>query len=431
MIGYLKRLTIRNIVSPYGLAIVSYLVFLFAWLFPPGLYTEYINEPDLMFLEPWTLIFYTMCAAAFLFGVRACRFFGAPVPGSNDGRVSLRSPLSYLVPPLLAAALFAAIYLIKMGGKLNFLGLLASQQGNAIKAAGAAGQMSEGRWDEAVPLLTVVLWWSLSRAIQLKLRGSAKIIFYLLFLLSAGLGVAISVATVSRDNLMPIILGTLVIYIFARTRTANTRVIKLALTALVGAAGAVGSFLFISFLRGVVGLNLLITGLLGYTIVSYNRMAALLMGTMHYACEGRGVYLCSFLLMEGKINDVFHFIDRFGFPTPLALWQTEFSSTAAAGLKPGFNWSGAFGYVYSDIGWWSPFYWFVIGMIAGWLWEKFSSCKTVGLVLYPWVAFSVLMWCGGNIIFLSGASDIDDKVVAGPAVGFLGPGMRGLDRGFF
>jgi hypothetical protein len=453
MIGYLKRLTIRNIVSPYGLAFVSYLVFLFAWLFPPELYTEYIHEPDLMFLEPSTLIFYTLCLTAFLFGARASRFFPAPAPATNQGHVSVRNPLVYLVPPLLAATSFAGMYLIIMGGKINFVALLASQQGNAIKAAGAAGQMTEGRWDESVPLLTVVLWWSLFRAVQLKLRGSAKLVFYLLFLLSAALGIVIGVATVNRANLMPIILGTLVVYIYPKTRTANKKIMKLALTALIGAAGAVGSFLFLSFLRGAVGINLLISGLLGYTIVSYNRMAALLTGAMHYAYEGHGVYLYSFLLVEGKINDVFHFADRFGWPTVLALWQTEFSSTSAAGLNPTFIWSGAFGYVYSDIGWWTPLYWCVVGVMAGWLWAKFSSGRTVGLVLYPWVAFSILMWCGGNFIFrtnfvqycefavvlyfydklfLRRVSEAGNtEIAAEPVVAFLGPTVHGLDRGIF
>jgi hypothetical protein len=453
MIGYLKRLTIRNIVSPYGLAIVSYLLFVFAWLFPPGLYTAYIHEPDLMFLDPSTFIFYTMCVVAFLFGVRASRLFGAPLPGNNQKHVSVGSPLSYLVPPLLAATLFAAIYLVKMGGKINFVALLASQQGNAIKVASAAGQMTEGRWDESVPLLTVVLWWSLFRANQLKLKGSAKVLFYLLFLLSIALGLLIGVATVNRANLMPIVLGTLAVYIFPKTRSANAKVLKLALTALIGAAGTVGAFLFLSFLRGALGLNLLITALLGYTIVSYNRMAALLTGAMHYAYEGRGVYLNPFLLGDEKVNYVFHLADRFGWPTVLALWQTEFSSTSAAGLNPAFIWAGAFGYVYSDIGWWTPLYWVVIGVIAGWLWAKFSSCKAVGLVLYPWVAFSILMWCGGNFIFrtnfvqycefavvlhiydklfLRRSSETDnEKAVPEPVAAFLGPSIHGLDRGIF
>jgi hypothetical protein len=453
MIGYLKRLTIRNIVSPYGLAMISYLVFLFAWVFPPGLYTEYIHEPDFMFLDPLTLIFYTACVAAFLLGVRASRYLGTSVPGNTERIVSVRSPLLYLLSPLLAAASAGAIYLMKVGAKINLIGLLASAQGSVIKAANGAGQMSEGRWDESIPLLTVLLWWSLFRARELRLRGATKAVFYLTFLPCFAVGIFIGVATVNRANLMPIILGTLVIYIVPKTRSANTKVVRLAFMGAVGSVAAVGAFLFLSFLRGAFALSLLITSLLGYTIVSYNRLTALLNGVMHYAYEGHGVYLVPAFVSDEKVNYLFNLADRFGWPSSFALFQTEFLSTSAAGLNPAFIWAGAFGYVYSDIGWWTPLYWCFIGVIAGVLWDKFSACRSVGLVLYPWVAFTVLMWCGGNLIFrtnfiqycefavvlyiydklfLRRSSEADNtKVFAEPAVAYLGPTVHGFDRGVF
>ncbi len=454
MIAYFKRLTIRNIVSPYGLAILSYLVFLFAWAFPPGLYMQYVNEPDLMFLEPLTFIFFTLCLLAFLAGARASRFFVSPARPSALGNVSVRSPLFYLLPPLMFAALFAGIYLVKMGGKINFVSLLAAQQGNAIKVAGASGQLSEGRWDEAVPLLTVVLWWSLFRALQLRLKGFVKAVFIVVFLLSVVLGVTIGVVTVNRVNLMPIVLGTIIVYFYPRTRIANTKVVRLALTAFLGSVTAVATFLFLSFLRGAMGLNLLITGLLGYTVVSYNRMAALLTGVMHFAYEGRCVYLSPFLLNDEKTNYLFHFAEHFGWPSGLTLWQTEFSSTSAAGLNPTFIWAGAFGYVYSDLGWFAPLYWVLVGVLAGCLWARFTSGRSVGLVLYPWMAFSILMWCGPNFIFRTNFVQycefavilhVYDKVflrrprpvqsaewiAGGRAAAYFQPAANGLDRGIF
>ena len=99
MIRYLKRIVVQNIVSPSGLAIISYWIFLFAWLFPSGLYTEYIHEPDLMFLDPLVLAFYTSCVAAFLLGVRASRFV---VNGGRNSAITIavRNPLLYLSIPL-------------------------------------------------------------------------------------------------------------------------------------------------------------------------------------------------------------------------------------------------------------------------------------------------------------------------------------------
>ncbi len=450
MIGYLKRLTIRNIVSPFGLAMVSYLVFLFAWIFPPGLYTSYIREPDLMFLDPVTFLFYTTCLLAFLAGVRASRYLGASGARNSERRVSARSPLLYLLLPLLAATAAGAIYLIKVGARINFIALLATAQGSVLKAANGSGQMSEGRWDESIPLLTVVLWWSLFRATQLRLKGAIKTIFYLTFLPCLAVAIFLGVATVNRANLMPVILGTLVVYIFPKTRSVNTRVVRLALMAAAGSVAAVATFLFLSFLRGAFGVSLLITSLLGYTIVSYNRMAALLAGVMHYAYEGHAVYLVPAFLSDEKVNAVFRLADHFGWPSSLDLFQTEFLSTSAAGLNPAFIWAGAFGYVYSDLGWFTPLYWCLVGVLAGWLWGKFCACRTVGLVLYPWISFSILMWCGGNFIFRTNfiqycefavVLHIYDKVflhgtqwhegsAPTPVAAFLEPAAS-LDRGLF
>ncbi len=76
MIGYLRRLILRNLISPYGLAMASSCLFLFAWVFPPGIYTRYILEPDLLHYNVAVLVFFAICVAAFLCGVRLTGFLG-------------------------------------------------------------------------------------------------------------------------------------------------------------------------------------------------------------------------------------------------------------------------------------------------------------------------------------------------------------------
>jgi hypothetical protein len=398
MLGYLKRLTIRNLASPYGVAMLSYCGFLFAWLFPPGLYTEYIREPDLLFLDPQTLLFYTVCAGVFLVGVRSSRLFGAFPRAASQPQVFAHNPLSYLLVPVFVATFYCLMSLIVLGGQINLVALLASQHGDAIKTAGQAGQL-EQTWGRAMPALTGVLWWSLFRATQLNLKGTAKRIFYLSFLIAAGIGILTCVATVDRTNLMPIILGLFVVHLYRTTRMTNARLATLVLSSALTATVVVGLFLLLSFLRGALILRLLVTSLLGYSIVSYNRLAALLGGTMHYAYEGRGVYLSRYLLQDGKLNSVLHLGSTFGWPDTFGLWQSEFSSTMAAGLNPSFIWSGAFGYIYSDIGWWTPLYLYFLGLLVGHLWSSFNSGKTTGLVLYPWMAFCILVWFSTNFVF--------------------------------
>jgi hypothetical protein len=400
VIAYLKRLTIRNIVSPYGLAMISYCIFLFAWLFPPGLYTEYIHEPDLMFMDPKLLLFYSTCVAAFLYGVRVSRLLGSTLPRGGERLVSARSPLLYLLAPLVVTILYCSLCLMVLGGQINFVVLLAAQQGDAIKAAGQAGEMKKGMtWGPSIPALTGVLWWSLFRMRQLSLKGAVKTIFYLVFFTGVGIGLLTCIATVDRTNLMPIILGLSVVYLHNKTRARNASVVTIVTTGVLAGVGAAGTFLLLSFLRGALAVRVLINSLLGYTIVSYNRTAALLSGAMHYAWEGRGVYLSQYLLVDRSIDAIFHLGRRFGWPDFIGLFLGAFSSTMAAGLNPEYVWSGAFGLVFSDIGWWTVLYLCLVGTLAGCLWSKFNAGKTSGLILYPWLGFSVLIWFGPNILF--------------------------------
>src|ERR1700677_1081798 len=57
------------LISPYGLTMISCLIFAIAWLFPPGIYTRLMEEPDLLFLNIKAAVFYATCVGAFLLGL--------------------------------------------------------------------------------------------------------------------------------------------------------------------------------------------------------------------------------------------------------------------------------------------------------------------------------------------------------------------------
>ena len=131
-------------------------------------------------------------------------------------------------------------------------------------------------------------------------------------------------------------------------------------------------------------------------------MTGLLLGVMRYAYEGRGVYLSRYVLEDVKLNSIFHFNDRFGWPNGFTLWQSEFLSTSASGLNSTFIWSGTFGYIYSgNLGWWAPLLLVPSRPESSRaiLWARFNANKTVGVVLYPWVGFWILTWFATNSIF--------------------------------
>jgi hypothetical protein len=394
MIAHLKQLTIRNIVSPYGLAIISYCIFLFGWLFPPRLYTSYVGEPDLMFLDPLTFAFYTSCVGAFLLGVRFTHLWQVPDRQDSSADISVGAPLAYVAVPILLLTLPCAVFMVLAGTKLNSIVLLASQQGQAIKAAGETA-LPAPEWAKYQTFLTAILWWSLFRSHQLKLTGVSRFGFYVIFAVGLGVNVLTCVAMVNRTDLMPLLAGLLVVFLYRKAQGRRITLRRLFFASFASALSLTGCFLALSFLRGAIALRLLLISLMGYTIVSYNRLAAILSGVMHYAYGGNGVYLAQVLDQVERIDTLRKY---FGWPSASVVWQTEFVSTYMAGLNSSFIWSSVFGYLYSDIGWWALLYLFGTGILAGIAWSRFTAGKTSGVVLYPWIAFCVLFWIGWNML---------------------------------
>ena len=395
-----QKLAIRNLASPYGLAIASYLIFLVGWLFPPSIYTNYIHEPDLMYLDPLTLAYYTICVLTFMLGVRASSY----IPVSTTQPYPFRSTpsLFYFLTPVFLGSVFTLLYLNKLGGKIDFVSLLASQQGQTIKLAMHSGTVQEGRWAVSVIILSGILWWALYRARQFKLQGSKRNIFYLVFGCSVAINVATCVAAVDRTDLMPLLAGLFVIALYFILRVANVKPFQIFMTGFLSVGGLVAAFVALSFLRGGNKSHTLLASVMGYTIVSYNRLAALLAGTMHYVYGGSGAYLVAYLVETKTLDSIFHFHQNLGWPSQSILWDSEFGSTMAAGLNPVYIWSGLFGYLYSDLAWGALLYVVILGIIVGFVWSRFKAGKTMGLVLYPWMAFCILFWVGSNIIFNGG-----------------------------
>jgi hypothetical protein len=399
MLGRLKSVAITNIVSPYGLAFISYGFFLFAWSFPPHLYSSYLNERDLMFLDPLTILYFTLCTASFIAGVWVKLQFGRR-RRTNDNlpRLRVASPLLFLLVPLLSATILCLCYLIVWGGKVNFISLLASQQGSTIKIVTESGLASQGHWDVAAVTLPCVLCWSVIRASQLQVRGFVKYLYWLFLGLGCVVDILTCVATVDRTSLMPLVIGLAVVYIFINSKNTVAPLKRIARRGIVSIVAGTGLFTLVSFLRGDLILRALTTSLLGYTIVSYNRLAALLLGIMHYRYEGSGVYLFPLLEQSGSLNQLVPFADYFRWPAAHELWRSEFASVALAGLNPSYIWSGVFGYLYSDIGWFTTLYMILYGFVAAYLWRRFEKGTLIGLVFYPWMACCILWWNGVNFL---------------------------------
>jgi hypothetical protein len=100
---------LNNLVSPYGLAMISYAFFLFSCLIPPSIYSSFVAEPDKMFLDPTTILFYTLCVMGFVAGVWLLSWLLPPASLSDRKETVTPSSALYLLPPLIFCVALSAL----------------------------------------------------------------------------------------------------------------------------------------------------------------------------------------------------------------------------------------------------------------------------------------------------------------------------------
>jgi hypothetical protein len=209
---------------------------------------------------------------------------------------------------------------------------------------------------------------------------------------------ASSTLSLARGDVMPLFAGIVILFLLRRLIDGKLKPLS-ALKFAAFFASSIG-VLFVSFsmLRGSDGPNALIGDILGYTIASYNRLAAVLDGRLRYPFSGRGLYISGFVAFNNTFNKIFHVNQLFSWPDFDTVWRSEFGAVSSAGLDGRLVWSGAFGYAFSDLKWASPLLLFIYGLLTGWAWRLLKLGKTAGIMLYPWCAFCVLFWFGTNYL---------------------------------
>lgn len=382
---------LNNIVSPYGLALASYGSFLLACLLSPAVYSRYMGEPDLMFLDPATILFYTLCVASFVAGVW---LVGLLYPSSL---VELRfktqiSSVAFLLIPLalgITATAISTLHLIKQVP--NLVVILLSQRGGSLKDTLVFDV--EGDFT-LIPLVLIgLIWWTFWRSSSLGLQGWRNRLVMLLLFIAVLSVIVSSTLTLSRILLMLVVCGLAILYVMRRALNKQLSIRFMLNSSLVIVIAISVLFFTFSFLRGAYDWVDQVRSLMGYTAASYNRLAAIVHGNLRYPFAGQGVYLSSVaahsrLLLGGVINP----------PTNLEIWGSEFGAVSQAGLDGSLIWSGAFGYIFSELGWFSPLFVFGCGLLCGLVWNWMKRGKVIGVVLYPFCGFCVLFWFGTNYL---------------------------------
>lgn len=384
----------KNIASPYGLAMISYAFFLFACLIPPSLYNHYMMEPDLMFLDPATILFYTLCVVSFLMGAWFVKWL---LPASFLGRrfETRISPTVFLMIPLtVGIMLTAASVFLLVELNSDIIVFLMTQQGGQLKDLVATELASA--YNLAPLMLTGIIWWAFWRSSDVRLNGWRNLLVKSALVVAILAVIAAATLILSRDILMMAACGLAVLYVIRRTakRRVSFRFAFGAGTAI--AVCVVVLFFGFSFLRGVDSWDNQVYTLIGYTAACYNRLAAVVNGNLRFPFADRGLYLSSFVAFNHTWNRLVPLGRLMNWPDQLEVWRAEFGAVTRAGLDGNLIWPGAFGYIFSDLAWFSFPFIFGCGMLYGLAWNWIKRGKVLGIVLYPCFAYCALLWFATN-----------------------------------
>lgn len=414
MINKKQSWLIENVVSPYGLAMVSYALFLLSCLIPPAVYHRYMDEPDFMFLDSTTVLFYTLCVAAFLFGMWFFETITPPAP-VIERKLEVRfSPAVFLMMPLVlgvSLSVLSSILLVKNNPLV--IPILLAQRGSTLKVDDGSGIQLEGTLNITVFFLTGIVWWVAWRFRQLGVRGWSR--------RTVGFGLTLAVfaefisssLNLIRHPLIVVITGMAVLYVLGKTFAGRMRWSLIAKAGVVFFAGGALFFFIVESLRGG-SAEAFTDAFVGYTIASYNRLAALLQGKMHLEYTGRGIYFSNFIAYNHTFNRVIPFARIMNIPEYFNWWRSVFASVGRAGLDARLILFGTFGEIYAEIGWFAPVLVFGYGLLYGLMWRWMRMGNLVAILLYPYFAYCILFWFSTNNLFdQDAAALLIDAIVLG------------------
>lgn len=388
---------LENVVSPYGLAIFSYAFFLFSCLIPPSVYNHYIDEPDLMFLDPATILFYTLCVVAFFTGVWFAGWLMPSIRLEHQDLTAKFAPAGFILIPLILGLTFTIISdLILIRSNPSILLFLFAQQGQDLKSAVA---FDIGQNVTLPPLALIgITWWASCRYSDLGLDGWRKRLILIALSIAVPSVIVSSILTLSRSLLMVAVSGLAILYVMRKVMKSQITFRFIARGGLAIAICIFVLFLAFSFLRGTDSFDGQVYQFFGYTAASYNRLAAIVNGSLRFPFAGKGIYLSGFLAFNKTFNRLIPLNSVMALPSPIDTFDSPFGAITRSGLDGSLVWSGAFGDIFSELGWFSCVFILGYGMLYGVVWNWLRRGKAFGIVLYPYFAFCVLFWFGGNLL---------------------------------
>lgn len=383
-------------IQPKFLAIVAYMIYLLSNFFPPGLYEDIVLEKNYIFLNPIVFVYVTCCILFFVIGSSLERGKGVILSGRRH-KDSLLIYVFVIVVFALCLNVYSVFSLIRLNPE--FLVYVFSGEDEVERQRNELDVASS--FSEALPLSIAVNFWAYYRWAESQSRGAVRNMLGVALVVSVLVASLTCILKLARYELMPLLFGLAVIKTLTLKGLGKAERRRLMVDALLFAVAVAVVFGVFSWLRGHDTSSAVARSLLGYGPASYNRLALVLEGQLIFPTAGTFVNTFPGLFHIPLLHRFVDLQNIFGLPDPEVARLWEFSSVARTGLEGNFNWLTAFGYVYQDLGWFSLLYFLFFGVLAKRLWRWAAAGRAFGLVLYPFLAFSIFFWFGSSYFFRS------------------------------
>ena len=381
----------RFLISPYFLILYQFILMLIPIFFINNkTYSFYINEPDLMYLNLKVYLFIFINILSFSIAYLSINikpkitFFNFRLK-----RIYL-SPNLYFLPLLIffevAVGLFIVIFLKQNSDILPLLFIDMTLYKESFK--GNFFYFSNY-------LLMGVLLYTIYQKYYFKIKGKLINLFILLGILEILIATTLLAA---RYLLIPFTISLFVIMIFFKKVDFKKFILLIIIF--------ISLLILITWLRTGAGvtahsdksIDLIVKQIMGYTIASYNRLAAILGSKLHFTYENTGFYLFPAL----SHIPIFHKIlpNFFGVDGTVDVTKQEFVDVAVASLNENYIWATLYGYIASTLGWASVVYFYLLGLLYGILWKQFKNQKIFGIIIYPWAYACLILVFSSNLLFM-------------------------------
>ncbi|HIC7891127.1 TPA: O-antigen polymerase [Citrobacter freundii] len=381
----------RFLISPLFAVIISTVVFFIAWCFPKDTYVSLISEKNYINFDQLSLLFYIVNILFFLFGYSILK------DRVRERAVIYNSVLSvslYLVFPILVSIVLSVISITLLIKQNPFIlqYLIAGDGFNIKRELDLKNTIAQAaQFSISIVLWALFVFNNLKDQMSASGRITIKLLIYILFLVCF----LNAVFKMARFEIIPLILGYMVIFINHKYKSkSNYQLLKYLFAFFIV---VVTLFAIFSILRGGSSAEAILGSVLGYTITSYNHMAALLNGALHYFDPGIGYYIATFLSYIPLAGDGFT-TNVLGWASPEYVRLQEFNDSSQGGLNDKFIWLTTFGYVWVSLKYLTPLFMFFYGFFAKIAWVSFKNNLIWGVFLYPWIFFSIIFWLGSNIV---------------------------------